>query len=115
MTSSFDVTAFGAVGDGKTDDTAAVAKAVAAAAAAPPSTVLFPGGKVFLTGPLNMSSGMTLRVDGVIRAKSGNNTADGISEWPQVRVSSIAWFPSLSVNIPTNHHTCRHIARVNPV
>jgi hypothetical protein len=40
--------------------------------------------KIFLTGPINMSSAMTLQVDGTLRAKSGNNTADGVSAWPQI-------------------------------
>ena len=82
--SRFDVTSYGAVGDGSTDDTVSIAKALADASKAPPSVVLFPAGKSFLTGPLNMSSQMTLRVDGTIVAKSGNNTADGIAGWPQV-------------------------------
>ena len=59
----YDVTAYGAVGDGIHDDTAAVAAALkAAAAAAPPTKVLFPLGGTFLTGPINMSSSMTLQV-----------------------------------------------------
>ena len=82
--SVYDVTAYGAVGDGWTDDTVSIAKALADASKARPSVVLFPEGKRFLTGPLNMSSQMTLRVDGTIVAKSGNNTADGIAGWPQV-------------------------------
>ena len=84
----FDVTTFGAVGDGTTDDTHSIAEAMAAAAAVAasgsPVVVRFPAGKTFLTGPLNMTSSMTLQVDGVIRAKSGNNTAGGISRWPQI-------------------------------
>ena len=84
----FDVTAYGAVGDGSHDDTAAIAKALSAAAAAAtssaPATVLVPAGKTFLTGPLNMSSFMTLEVEGTLKAKSGNNTADGITAWPQL-------------------------------
>jgi polygalacturonase len=40
---AFDVTSFGAVGDGVTDDTKSIVKALAAATAAGPSVVLFPG------------------------------------------------------------------------
>ena len=89
-TPSFDVTTYGAVGDGTTDDTAPVARALAAAAAAAPATVLFPGGKVFLTGPINVTaSQMTLQVDGTIRGISGNNTPGGEAfiaggGWPQI-------------------------------
>ena len=35
-------------------------------------------------GPINMTSAMTLQVDGTLKAKSGNNTAAGISGWPQI-------------------------------
>ena len=31
-----------------------------------------------------MTSAMTLQVDGTLKAKSGNNTAGGISGWPQI-------------------------------
>ena len=79
---AFDVTSFGAAGDGTTDDSSPIRKALAAAAASGgPSVVLFPEGKTFLTGPINMSSAMTLQVDGTLRAKSGNNTAGGIAGW----------------------------------
>ena len=81
----YDVTSYGAVGDGSTDDTVSIYKALAdASKSARPSVVLFPKNKFFLTGPLNMSSHMTLRVDGTILAKSGNNTADGIKGWLEV-------------------------------
>jgi polygalacturonase len=82
---AYDVTSFGAVGDGTTDDSSSISKALAAAAASgAPSVVLFPEGKTFLTGPINMSTAMTLQVDGTLRAKSGNNTAGGIAGWPQI-------------------------------
>lgn len=84
----FDVTAYGAVGDGVTDDTQSIAKALLAAGAAGasghPSVVLFPTDKTFLTGPINMTSAMTLQIDGTLRAKSGNNSATGIAGWPQI-------------------------------
>ena len=82
---AYDVTSYGAAGDGITDDTKSIAKTLLAAAlSGAPSVVLFPAGKTFLTGPINMSNAMTLQVDGTLRAKSGNNTADGISGWPQI-------------------------------
>ena len=88
-TTVFDVTAYGAIGDGRTDDTSSITKTLAAAAAASPSIVHFPSGLTFLTGPLNLSSSMTLRVDGTIRGISGNNTEHGAAYirdggWPQI-------------------------------
>jgi polygalacturonase len=51
----FDVTRYGAKGDGTTLDTAAIQRAIdAAAAAAAKSQVLLPGGKKFLTGTLQL-------------------------------------------------------------
>ena len=74
------------------DDTKAVALTLAAAAkGGQPSVVLFPANKVFLTGPINMSSAMTLQVEGTVRAKNGNNTADGIAAW---YVQAPATFPA---------------------
>ena len=52
----FDVTRYGAVGDGTTYDTAAVRKAAAAATAADGGTLLFPSPKTFLTGAFNVTS-----------------------------------------------------------
>ena len=52
----FDVTKYGAKGDNATDDTAGVRAAFAAASRAGGGTVLFPTGKTFLTGPMNVSS-----------------------------------------------------------
>jgi len=91
--SVFDVRAFGAVGDGTHDDTAAVRAALAAAAANGASTVLFPAGLVFLTGAFNLSSDLVLEVQGTIRAWP--TSADG-HYWLQ---SEVPWFgpPSLIV------------------
>lgn len=70
----FNVKDFGAVGDGRANDTPAVRAAAAAlAAAAPgPSTLLFPAG-VFLTGPFNITTDdVTLLVEGTILGSTSN-------------------------------------------
>lgn len=69
----FDVTAFGAVGDGVTLNTAAIARAIAAAAAAAspasPQRVLFPDG-VFYSGQVVVASHVTLCIQGRLLASS---------------------------------------------
>lgn len=58
----FNVTEFGAVGDGTTKNTAAFAQAVAACAAAGGGTVWVPAGK-YLTGSVALESNITLHLD----------------------------------------------------
>ena len=59
-TGQFDVRQFGAVGDGKTDDTAAFQKALDAAAQAGGGTVHAPRGNYFFAGHLNVPNAVTL-------------------------------------------------------
>ena len=59
---TFDVTAYGAVGDGTTTDTTAIQNAINAAHAAGGGTVLFPAG-TYLSGPLRLASSVNLDVD----------------------------------------------------
>jgi len=58
---TFNVRDYGAIGDGKALDTAAIQKAVDTAAAAGGGTVLVPAGK-FLTGPFTLASGINLNL-----------------------------------------------------
>ncbi|MFI5379077.1 MAG: glycoside hydrolase family 28 protein [Tepidisphaerales bacterium] len=58
----FDVRQHGALGDGKTPDTAAINKAVIACASAGGGQVKFPPGK-YLTGTINLASNITLQLD----------------------------------------------------
>ena len=58
----YDVRAFGARGDGKTLDTAAINKAIEAAAAAGGGTVVFPAG-TYLSVSIRLRSNITLQLD----------------------------------------------------
>jgi polygalacturonase len=66
---NFDVTApaYGAKGDGKTDDSAAFAKAIAACNKAGGGHVVVPAGKTFLTGAITLLSNVDLHVLGTIK------------------------------------------------
>ena len=57
----FDITTYGAVGDGTTDCSSAIAKAIAACNAAGGGQILIPAG-TFLTGPIHLASKMKLHV-----------------------------------------------------
>ena len=59
----FSVVDYGAAGDGRTVDSAAVRKAFAACAAAKGGTVLFPAHQQYLTGPFNISSDTTVLIE----------------------------------------------------
>lgn len=61
----FNVSSFGAIGDGKTNNTAAVRAAASAVAAAGGGVLLFPRGD-WVTGSFNLSSNMVVRVVGKI-------------------------------------------------
>src|SRR5581483_4202105 len=58
---SFDITAYGAVGDGKTLSTSAITKAIAACEQAGGGTVEVPAGR-FLTGPFSLGSNLNLHL-----------------------------------------------------
>jgi len=61
-TNTFNIAAYGAVGDGVTLDTAAIQKTIDAAGAAGGGTVLVPAGK-FLTGPFTLASSIDLHLE----------------------------------------------------
>ena len=84
----FDVTKYGAVGDGTTYDTAAVRKAAAAATAADGGTLLFPSPKTFLTGAFNITSHMHVEIAAgatVLGSTRGEDwpLLDARAVWPQ--------------------------------
>ena len=77
---------FGAIGDdpeGGADDTEAVRRALRYASSLANKkttvTILFPENRIFSTGPLNLTSMVTLQVDGILRALNWTET-----EWPQI-------------------------------
>jgi polygalacturonase len=80
-----DVTEFGAVGDGITEDSAAIRRAISYAFDddSHSKIVLFPSNKTFISAPLNLTSNMTFQVDGVLKAIT-NSTLDFDNKWPQI-------------------------------
>jgi len=70
-----DVRGFGATGDGKSLDTAAIKKAVTAAAAMGGGTVLFPPGK-YVTGTFELLSNVTLDLEAGAVIEGSKNLAD---------------------------------------
>jgi len=73
------ILAYGGVGDGKTDNTAAFAAAVAAVTAAGGGILSVPAGR-FLTGPVSLASGMTLFIAPGATLLGGTDFAS----WPLV-------------------------------
>lgn len=56
----FDITKYGAKGDGITDDTQAIQKAISDCSEAGGGTVVFPSGKTYMSGPLELKSFVNL-------------------------------------------------------
>eukprot|EP00966_Prymnesium_polylepis_P045153 1045857-Prymnesium_polylepis.1 len=82
----FDIADRGAVGDGVTDCTDAIAATVAAAArvargARRRPVVRFAAGGIFLTRPFNVSSGLVLEVKGTILGATGSAA---LERWPKL-------------------------------
>ena len=82
-----DVTRYGAVGDGLSDSTEAIAAAIAAASkAAEPgkhAVLKFPKG-TFLTRPFNLSSWLIVEIHGTIKGAVGNAA---VRRWPRLPLS----------------------------
>ena len=81
---TYDVRTYGAIGDGKVDDTAAVRRASAALATAGGGTLLFPVAHTFVTGPFNLSTNTFLDIGGTILG-----SPDG-TDWPLVD-AGVVW------------------------
>ncbi len=72
---TFDIRRFGAIGDGKTPDTAAIQKAIDAAAAAKGGQVIFPPG-TYLSGSLRLKSRVHLYLEKGATLLGSSNRAD---------------------------------------
>src|ERR1022692_2973347 len=73
---SFDVKTFGATGDGKTIDTAAIDKTIDAAVAAGGGTVIFPAGN-YLSYSIHLKSNITLQLESGATLVAADPPADG--------------------------------------
>ena len=80
---TFNVRDYGAVGDGKADDTAAVRKAAGALASVGGGKLLFPSSFSFITGSFNLTSNAELAVEGTILGSH-----DG-TQWPLVDAGAV--------------------------
>ena len=97
----FDVTEYGAKGDGKTVDSVAVRAAASACAKAGGGTLLFPGPqrsplssknealpqRAYVTGAFNLSSNMRVEIEEQVRLL-GSQEHDG-SDWPLIVVEEV--------------------------
>ena len=82
---------FGAVGDGATDDTAAIQKALDYANAQGGTVIHIPSGTYFCTGNLDIYAGTTLFGDGTTNSiLTFNHTGDGINSTFPINSSSAA-------------------------
>ena len=66
----YDVTAAGAVGDGKTDDALAIQRAIDRCSAEGGGRVLFPRNHTFLTGPIELKSNVELHLEATATLKA---------------------------------------------
>jgi polygalacturonase len=87
---AYDVTAFGAKGDGKTLDTAAINRAIDAAAAAGGGTVLFPSG-TYLSYSIRLKSNIALQLSVGATIVAADSPAPGNSRGYDLAESNKPW------------------------
>eukprot|EP00937_MAST-01D_sp_MAST-1D-sp2_P001843 g1843.t1 len=80
----FDIEAFGAIGDGRTNSTAAVRLAARALADAGGGVLLVPAGRNFVTGSFNLSSNAELRLEGRLTGIQPRSPASAVYDFPLV-------------------------------
>jgi hypothetical protein len=104
----FDVRRYGAKGDGTTDDTAAVTRAVAALNAAGAGTLFFPAGTYKTAG------GFVVTVPATVSGEGSGNVATGASWTPQ-RVSLVTCTsPTATLfKVTSMHARFEHLALLN--
>jgi polygalacturonase len=71
----YDIKDYGAKGDGRTDDAAAIQKAIDACSAAGGGTVVVPAGSTFLAGPFDLKSYVDFHVESNARVLANPNEA----------------------------------------
>ena len=78
MTNIFDVTSYGATGNGITDDSAAIQAAIAAATTAGNGVVFFPAGNYYYNNatPINLTNTTSILSEGQATITGGNTTTD---------------------------------------
>jgi len=74
--STFNILEFGAVGDGQTNDAAAIQKAIDACHAAGGGMVLVPAGKTFLSGTIHLKSHVNFHLEGGAKLIASDKEAD---------------------------------------
>ncbi|NBD27113.1 DUF4082 domain-containing protein [Paenibacillus glycinis] len=96
------VLGYGAVGNGTTNDRAAIQAAIDAVNAAGGGTVNFPGGYTFLTGDLTLKSNVTLNLNANAVLKESQNTAHyaHAQTFGRLKSGSIPWNAWADNNYP---------------
>ncbi|MDD4533630.1 MAG: glycoside hydrolase family 28 protein [Prevotella sp.] len=95
----YDVTAYGAVGDGKTDDAAAIQRTIDVCNSNGGGQVYFPNGRTFLTGPLQLKSKIQLYLDfGATLLANPDESVYKLSAFGENRGEGMMWLWGKDIN-----------------